>query len=162
MLPIWALKVSHSPSTGPLGIFCWFVLLNFKNFEKLVPTITNVLHYFILQLFKPKTFFNVGQGKCIINFINWVDETNYLLLFWVIEHEDDHCQLVNPNFQHVDGHFFYRIFVIIVDEMELYQRLMCKHQFRPTSQYAFWKGSNSKLYLWIILVDPQVLTNHFF
>lgn len=106
----WTLKINHCPFKGPLGVSSQFVFLNFKNFEEFVQTIIIVLCSFILQLFKLETFFSVNQGEFIVDYINRVDKTNYLFLFWVFEHEDDYCQLVNANLQPMDGHFFLWIF----------------------------------------------------
>ncbi len=109
-----------------LGVSCQFVLFNLKNFKELIAMITNVLRSFILWFFKSKTFLNTSPWKFIVNYINWANKTNYLFLFRILEHEDHH-KLVNPNLQCMDGHFLYGLLIIVFNEVELHQGLLCKH-----------------------------------
>ncbi len=132
----WALKISHCPFKGPLGVFCWFVLLNLKNFEELILAIMNILCNFCFHVFKLETFINTGLGKFIVNFVNRVDKTNHLLRMWVLKHDDDHRELVSPNLQCMDGHFLHKVLVFVLNEIKLYQNIMSKHEPRPPSQYT--------------------------
>jgi hypothetical protein len=101
--------------------------------------ITNVLHGFHLHVLELETFINIGLGELITNSLYGANETSHLIFVQILKHEDNHHELVSLNFQCVDGHFLHRVFIFVLDEKELYQGLLSRHEPCPQVNTLFDK-----------------------